>query len=68
MQFKFIVCSINPSRQLKEFLKGTFCDEVTKRLYVIGTELDEDQEAKLSAFVAVENLVIIECDKYNLIN
>lgn len=56
-----IHCHNNPSRKLDEFLEGIGCNKVTKRMHLIGaSEINEDQEAKLSAFQAVEDLVLIK--------
>lgn len=55
-----IHCQNNPSRKLDEFLDSIECNKVTKRLHTVDAgNLDEDQENKLSAFLAVEGLVVI---------
>lgn len=56
-----IHCQNNPSRKLDEFLDDIECNKVTKRLHTVDVgNLNEDQENKLSAFLAVESLVVIK--------
>lgn len=61
MNTVIIHCQNNPSRKLDEFLDSIECDKITKRLHLVDVgNLNEDQENKLAAFLAVENLVVIK--------